>query len=155
MSTAKAIALAEAVKLELNDVDRDWSIPFAAERSWLPTWQREDLDQLRVSVVPLGRTGTRLTRARHEYTYEVVIDFQQLVDAADLATMDALVQLVDDEVTRFYEDLHYLPGFPKMGSDSWSVVDFGLVDDSVYSLERLHVDSVFEAAIALQIRGYR
>lgn len=150
-----AIQLAEAIVLELATAAaaNEWTPAFTPVRQWRPVYTRDELAQkgLQVSVVPVTRPPLDLfTRQKRQYDYGVVIDFQTVVDATTLEGLDALVNLVDGDVTAFYSDMHYIAGMT-----GWYVKELGLLDDSIYSIDRLYGEGIFEAALALTIRGYQ
>lgn len=148
-ASSLGIEVANAIVGELTD---NGFVPaFTAKRRWLPVFTRDQLvsQGLTVSVVAMTRPMlVPLDRAKRRWQYGIVIDFQKVVETADLVELDALVNLVDGQVTDFYSDFHDIAGAP-----AWYVKELGLVNDSVYSIERLYEESIFEAAVTLLLEG--
>lgn len=94
MTRAAIDDLAEAIKDALNA--ETFSMPFTATRKRKPEFTLEQLDTLRVTVVPASTATEQLTRGKLEDTVKVDVAVQQrLADAEDETEGDALSYLLE------------------------------------------------------------
>lgn len=93
MSSALATA-ADEVTARLNIAT--FSQAFTATRTHLPTFNREDMAALHVTVVPRGIAMQQVTRADVQHDYRVDIAVQQSVDPMSNTAVDALLTLVEE-----------------------------------------------------------
>jgi len=96
---AVLVDIAQAVVAELNG--HTFSRPFTAVRSYRPLFEREEMKDLHVTVVPNGFTVEALDRRRSQGDYSVEIAIQHAPDPLEPA-MDDLVGLVE-EIAAFFQ----------------------------------------------------
>lgn len=103
---AVLIEIADAVAAALNGAAL--SQVFTAERAYVPVHDLEDLDALKVTVVPAGLTLALLDRSpRHMHDYVVDVGVQKrfgsgaLTPAEILAACDPLMKLTEEVVDLF------------------------------------------------------
>jgi len=95
---AVLVDITNAVVAELNG--HAFSKPFTAVRSYRPLFDREEMKDLHVTVVPNGFTVEALDRHRTQNDYSVEVAIQHAPEPLD-AAMDALVGLVE-EIAAFF-----------------------------------------------------
>ena len=96
------VDLAAAAVTALNA--GSFSQAFTAVRKYQPRWKRDELANLRVTVVPRGddRDGTASGGARNEYQEDLVFEvgvqkqYDATNDVTELATCDALAYLFEE-----------------------------------------------------------
>lgn len=92
MSTV--IEVADALTRSLND--REFSIPFTAERLLLPEFELGDMDTLHVTVVPKSIKMTSLGRGQMQRDVEIDVAVQMRYREATPEEIDPLMELVDE-----------------------------------------------------------
>jgi uncharacterized protein YtpQ (UPF0354 family) len=147
LPVAFQVDVAEAVLAELKL--GSWSQSFQPERLYYAAFTPDELRQLRVTVIPLTYTQTRLSRSQSEYTEGVMIDVQKFVEPQDKKQVDDLIYFVD-ELVRYFADGHRLTGSADRYYDTAT-----LVDDRLWSPEMLYTESTFETALEVAIGGTR
>lgn len=91
--SAQSIELAEAVVEAING--HDFGQPILAVRAYLPTWDLKNVKVLRVNVVPFKRVRASESRAQDGIDQTIIIGVQKECDPQDLASVDALVEVVE------------------------------------------------------------
>lgn len=92
MSTV--IEVADALTRSMND--REFSIPFTAERLLLPEFELGDMDTLHVTVVPKSIKMTSLGRGQMQRDVEIDVAVQMRYREATPEEIDPLMELVDE-----------------------------------------------------------
>jgi len=100
--------IAQAVVTELNSAS--FSLPFTAERRYLPRFELSDLQTLRVTVVPQGVTTEAAARAHNQYDYAIDVAVQQKLSDDENDPIDDLLTLVE-ELADFFR-LRRLADYP-------------------------------------------
>lgn len=93
------IALADDIVAELNSAERDWSLEFTAERTWIPEWslRGSELNALRVSVNPwIDPSGELEERNAFAEMWPIDITIAQRLGSKTLAELDGLANLVEE-----------------------------------------------------------
>jgi len=98
---AVIVQIADAIVADLND--QDFSLEFTAERTYLPRYKTEDLEQVRVSVVPKDDVGQRASRAQWQQDYKIDLAIQQKLGDDEQAQMDALI-LLGQELADYFKE---------------------------------------------------
>jgi hypothetical protein len=137
---ARIIELADSVTAALNAAT--FSQSFTAERLYLPRFEAEELEQLRVSVVPAGAEAINLARAQQQIEYTIVIVIAKRITAEPTA-MDALIQLAEEIADHF--SAHRVLG-------NYTCKDIQI--DPIYSPEHVLQYSVFTCAIELTFEAW-
>lgn len=92
MPAPRIAELADALTTALNV---EFSGSFTASRSWQPVYDLEQLNALRVSVVPRSRASTRVARNRDQHDHTIDVTFQRSVGESTLESeVDSLAELV-------------------------------------------------------------
>jgi len=91
--------IADAVTAELNGYA--FSLPFSAERHYLPVFELPEMKTLHVTVVPKGLTVTQIARNKAAYDIKIDVAVQKKFDAGDAAELDPLLSLVE-EIADFF-----------------------------------------------------
>ncbi|MCC5786888.1 MAG: hypothetical protein JJU33_09325 [Phycisphaerales bacterium] len=91
------VQIADAVAASINAAAGEgvFPEPFEAVRAHRPSFDLEELGDLRVSVVPRSTVITALARLQSQYECTVDIGIQQRVTAGDDARVDALLGLAE------------------------------------------------------------
>ena len=91
------VQIADAVAASINTAAADgvFPEPLEAVRAHRPSFDLEELDELRVSVVPRSTVITALARLQSQYECTVDVGIQQRVPAGDDARVDALLELAE------------------------------------------------------------
>jgi len=107
------VEIADAVAASINTAsDGDgFAEPVQAVRAYRPSYDLEQLGELKVSVVPRSVTTANLARQQSQVDCTVDVGLQQRVDAGDDARLDALLDLAE----QIGDHLRYkrLPGYPQ------------------------------------------
>ena len=91
------IDIAEAVAAELNAAEPGtFSQDFTARRKVIPAYKLEELNGLKVSVVPRGVEITSSTRAGSQYDFALDIGIQKRIGRDVDTDVQALIVLVDE-----------------------------------------------------------
>jgi len=91
---AIVVDIAEAIKDELNATT--FSLPFTAERSYVPQFELKELKTLHVTVVPRTEEDEIEARNRQREQYEIDIAVQQRLTAETNAVLDPKMELVQE-----------------------------------------------------------
>jgi hypothetical protein len=137
---ARIIELADSVTAALNAAT--FSQSFTAERLYLPRFEAEELEQLRVSVVPVGAKASNLARRQQQIQYTVVIVIAKRV-TIELNAMDGLLQLAEEIADYCYRN-PIASGF--------TCTDAQI--DPLYSPDHVLQYSVFTCAIELTFEAW-
>lgn len=108
-----------------------FSMSFTAERRTIVEVKQQDLEALQVVVVPRALSSKPFTRADDEKTYSVDIGIRKKVANLSVATVDDMLQLVQD-ISDYLSRNH-------LGSYKWTRTECPLV----YDHEELRQKSVF------------
>ncbi len=92
--TPKIIAIAEAVKDELNG--QLFSQGFTAERHYQPVYELTDMKTLHVTVVPKGLEIEPISRAETAGDYQIDVSVQKKFTIGDNTELDAMMELVSE-----------------------------------------------------------
>lgn len=87
------VEIADAVAAAIND--GTYTEPVTAERAYRPSFDLEQLGELKVTVVPRSVTTANLARQQSQVDCTVDVGLQQRVDAGDDARLDALLDLAE------------------------------------------------------------
>ena len=91
---ATAIQVADSVVASLNAASL--SLPFEAERHYVPDFDLADMKSLRVTVVPREMTVATVARDRLSYDVQVDIAVQKKFAKGDNPEIDPLLGLVEE-----------------------------------------------------------
>jgi hypothetical protein len=95
MSVLVQIADAVAASINAAAADGVFPEPIEAVRAHRPSFDLEELGELRVSVVPRSTVITALARLQSQYECTVDVGIQQRVPAGDDVRVDALLELAE------------------------------------------------------------
>jgi len=98
---AVIVQIADAIVADLND--HDFSLEFTAERTYMPRYKTEELEQVQVSVVPKDDVGQRASRAQWQQDYKIDLAIQQKLGDDEQAQMDALI-LLGQELADYFKE---------------------------------------------------
>ena len=85
------VQIADAVVAELNGPE----LALGAERAYVPAFELEEMDTLRVTVVPKSTTESQHSRSISVLECKVDVAVQKRVPAGDTNAVDELMQLVN------------------------------------------------------------
>jgi hypothetical protein len=136
--------IAEAVVTEINAAS--FSQPVTAKREYLPHFDLEDMQELKVTVVPKSVLTLPGGRAHNQHDYAIDVAVQKKLDKADNPEIDALVTLVDEIGDHFR--LKRLASYPNA---MWLKTE----NEPVYSLEHLQEMRQFTSVLTLTFRLMR
>lgn len=142
------IEIAEAVTNALNA--RTFSLPFRAERVYLPLYGADEIEDLRLAVVP--RTQRRTPKTRGGVTdkeFDVDIGFLQRLRTADpIDHADSIMSLVED-VLELFENADSRPAIEtEKGAALW----FQSENNVPFGDRLMHEHNAFATAITLSYR---
>ena len=86
--------IADAVVTKLNG--STWDQSFTATRKYAPTYRLRDMDTLTVTVVPAAEITTLVGRSTRSHEYTIDVGVQKRFSSSALATIDPLMDLVQD-----------------------------------------------------------
>jgi len=146
--SAKIIQIAEAVVALLNA--GEFEVEFEAARRYLVDFKlRDELDELRVSVVARDDEETGASRANSQHDYGIDIGVQKKVDPASLETLDALVALVEA-----IHDHLAAPGTRHLASPVDAVL-VAIKTEPIYAPDHLGERRVFTSIVRCTYRALR
>lgn len=90
---ANIVAIADAVTAELNGTV--FSQPFVAQRSYVPTYDLQSMNDLKVTVVPKALSNVALDRSRDSCDYLIDVAVQKKTTAQP-DSVDPLMLLVEE-----------------------------------------------------------
>ena len=142
MSTV--LNVADAVVAQLNTASL--SQPVVAERLYVPNFDLQDMQDLRVTVVPRELHVRSLDRGRNNYEAEIDLAVQKKFKKGDAAEIDPLVAFVEEIADLFR--LKRLASFP---GAIWSRTDHQVL----YSQEHWDQLRQFTSLLTLSFRVMR
>jgi hypothetical protein len=140
---ATILDIADAVVAELNHTA--FSRPLSAERHYVPQFTIEEMDTIRVSVVPSGLSSTALDRSRDVFEYTINVAVQQKVMPPNPA-FDALMGLVEEIADHFRAAA--LASFPNARCTE-------VKNDPVYAPDHLTELGQFTSVLTLTFKVWR
>lgn len=148
MSVLVQIADAVAASINAAAADGVFPEPLEAVRAHRPSFALEELDELRVSVVPRSVVITALARLQSQYECTVDVGIQQRVPAGDGgdARVDALLELA--EAVGDHLRHKRLPEFPEA---AWA----SIAHDPVLAPEHLDERSTLTTVLSVTYRVRR
>ena len=141
---AEIVGVAQAVTDELNA--GSFSLPFTAERKYLPIYTLQDMKGLHVTVVPRGVAVSSLGRARNQYDYQVDVAVQKKLAEEEAGEIDPLMSLVEEIADHFR--LKRLAGYPNA---AWART----TNEPVYDPEHLNELRQFTSVLTFSFRVVR
>ena len=102
------IDIADSVVAELNAASL--SMPLAAARHYVPSFELKDLSTLHVSVVPKTMAISKSDRTHNLHDIQIDVAVQKKFDAGDAAEIDPLMDFVE-EIADFFR-LRRLASYP-------------------------------------------
>jgi hypothetical protein len=142
MPQADIIDVADAIVTELNG--HSFSQPFTAARGYLPTFDLQEMGELKVTVVPKEDDGKLDTRTASTHDYAIDIGIQKKPPKVENAELDPLMLVVQEIAD------HFLFGKEAAGTT--------LISPTVrilYLQEHLQKLHQFTSVITLTFRGWR
>ncbi len=100
--------VADALVAELNAASL--SLPLAAARHYVPSFELPDMKDLHVSIVPKGVVITKSDRSRNTNDFQIDVAVQKKFEKGDAAEIDPLMSLVE-EIADFFR-LRRLTAYP-------------------------------------------
>ncbi len=138
---AKILDIADAVVTSVNGATLVVPSPFTAVRSIVPEYTLEDLDTLRVTVVPKSFRTERLTRGDGLRTYEIDIAIHKRIDDVDSTSLDPYVTFTQ-------AILSHLEGTSMAGA-AW----IDIANAPIYDTEFLREKHTFLSVITVTYQG--
>jgi len=142
MPTATAVVLAEAVKDLLNA--QPFSLSFAARRPYVPVYQLQEMETLRVDVVPNAYEQSRLDRSGWQEAHAIDVGVQQRVKGLEDPVIDQLMGLMQ-EIRDYLRDT-------RIASPQALVI--GLENAPVYDPESLEQKQLFVSVLTVTYRVF-
>jgi len=136
------VDVAEAVVAHLNEPP----LGFTAQRTYLPAFKLEELEELHVTVAPISQTISQATRDSQYFDCVVHVAVQQKVAPQVLAQMDVLVALVETVIDRLRGQR--LPALP-------DAVPAAISHEVAFSDEHLDKFRVFSSLVSATYRVRR
>lgn len=95
MPNARIIAAADALANALAAAELSQS--FTAARVYVPEYEKKDLGEIKIALVPKGEATTQsVSRLRVEDLHQIDVGIHRLAAADDLGALDALMLFVDE-----------------------------------------------------------
>jgi hypothetical protein len=144
MSQALSITLCDAVVTALNAAT--FSEPFQAVRYYQPKFTLEDLEELKVCVVPISKAKSNLSRSTDSIETVIQVGVLKKLDSVENADLDVLTGLVE-EIETFCNDLELIvnPVSTIVGTAINPIFDEKLLNDN----------RQFTSVIELTVRSYQ
>jgi hypothetical protein len=142
MDQAHIVQLADAIVDELNR--QEFSLAFTAERAYLPVFELQDMNELKVTVVPKQDDGKLDTRSSSAHEYAVDIGVQMKPPTIDNENLDPLMGLTQ-EIADFFL-FGQRPGGTTLIAPQVRIL---------FLQEHLHKFHQFTAVVTLTFKGWR
>ena len=142
MPQADILQLADALVADLNG--HSFSQPFQAVRGYLPTFELQDLNTLKVTVVPNKDEGKLDTRSSSAHEFAIDIGVQKKPPKTDNEDLDPLMYLVQEIADYFL--------FGKRPGETTLIAPQVRI---LYLQEHLHKFHQFTSVLTLTFRGWR
>ncbi len=142
MPQAQIVELADQLASDLNG--HTFSLPFTAERGYLPTFELPELNVLKVTVVPKEDEGKLDTRESSQHDYAIDIGIQKKTNTIDNGDLDPLTYLTR-EIADFFL-FGKRPGAATLISPAVRIL---------YLQDHLHKLRQFTSVVTLTFRGWR
>lgn len=152
MALAPVLEIADAVAAELNTAS--FSLPFIAERKYVPIYRMAEADGLKVQVVAAELSAaTALTRSRlYDLEYVIHVGIQQAIprsgEALDASAIDPLMVLAAEVVGHFQ-------GRTLETDGGLSVACSAVANRPIYDPKLLDSERVFVSVVALTFKVVR
>ena len=131
--------IAGAVVTALNG--HSFSMPFTAQRAYLPVFDLKDMKDLHVTVVPRGVEMTTAGRGLAASDIQIDVAVQKKLTSADNAEIDALMALVQ-------EIAEFIRSTGRFGDGSWVRTE----NVPIYSPEHLGELRQFTSVLTLTLK---
>ena len=131
--------IAGAVVTALNG--HSFSMPFTAQRAYLPVFDLKDMKDLHVTVVPRGVEMTTAGRGLAASDIQIDVAVQKKLTSADNAEIDALMGLVQ-------EIAEFIRSTGRFGDGSWVRTE----NVPIYSPEHLGELRQFTSVLTLTLK---
>ena len=135
------VDVADAVVASLNG--GSFSLPFTAERKYLPAVELADLAALHVTVVPKSVAISTATRDSSYFDCAIDIGIQKKVNPDDPAELDVLVNLAQEIV-----DHLRLKQLPTLPAAAW----LNIAQEPVFAPEHLDQERAFTSVLTVSYR---
>lgn len=142
MPQADIINIADAIVTALNG--EAFSQPFTAVRGYLPTFDLQELNQLKVTVVPKEDDGKLDTRDASTHDYAIDIGVQKKPPTIDNPDLDPLMRLTQEIADYFL--------FGKQAAGATLIAPTVRI---LYLQDHLQKMRQFTSVITLTFRGWR
>lgn len=142
MPQADILQLADALVADLNA--HSFSQPFQAVRGYLPTFELQEMNALKVTVVPREDSGKLDTRTSSAHEMAIDIGVQKKPATIDNTNLDPLMYLVQEIVDYFLFGKR--PGGATLINPQVRIL---------YLQEHLHKFRQFTAVLTLTFKGWR
>ncbi len=138
------VEIADAVAAAIND--GTYAETVNAERAYRPSFDLEELGELKVTVVPRSVNTANLARQQSQVDCTVDVGLQQRVDAGDDARLDALLDLAEEIGDHLSHKR--LPGYPQA---AWVSIEH----EPVVAAEHLDERSTLTTVMSMTYRVRR
>lgn len=137
------IDIADALVAHLNVA----GLGFTATRVCLPTFTREELQTLHVTVVPIAQAPERAARGTLALACTCHVGVQQQCDPSNPTEVDALLDIVESIIAHLHQQsrMTMLP----------DAVITGVENTVAYSVEHLEQQRVFSSLLVVSCRAWR
>lgn len=143
---SEIIDITQAITDDINGAS--WDLTFTAERKYLVPLSRSKMgDTNHVHVFPLTWDWESASRGKERDTYGVIVMFRRAVDNSDTATIDALIEQVEDIVER-YQKTKAVPGYTTARVTGVSLAS---PQGEIYDIDELSSSRVFVSGILIEI----
>lgn len=142
MSQADITNVADAIVTELNATS--FSQPFTAARGYLPTFDLQEMNELKITVVPKEDDGKLDTRSQSTHDYAIDIGIQKKPPAIENADLDPLMLLTQEIADHFL--------FGKQAAGATLIAPTVRI---LYLQEHLQKLRQFTSVVTLTFRGWR
>jgi len=140
---ATILTVADAVVAALNA--GTFSKPVTAQRHYVPRFSLDEMDNLRVSVVPRGLASRAFDRNHNTFDYQIDVAVQQRTDVSQ-GSLDALMVLVE-------EIADFLRKTPLPGIANCKCVE--IKNEPIYAPEHLAELRQFTSVLTMTFRIWR
>lgn len=144
--SSEIVDITQAVTDDINEAS--WDLSFTAERKYLAPLSRKDMgDTNHVHVFPLTWDWESASRASERDTYGVIVMFRRAVSPSDTATIDGLIEQIEDMVDR-YQKTKAVPGYT---TAKFTNVTLTSPQGAIYDIDELSASRIFVSAFVIEI----
>lgn len=143
---SEIVDITQAVTDDINA--QSWNLTFTAERKYLAPASKKSMgDTNYVHVFPLTWDWETASRGSERDTYGVIVMFRRAVDPSSTATIDSLIEQIEDMVDRYQKT----KAVPNYETAKVTNVTLASPQGEIYDIDELSASRTFVSAFVIEI----